>query len=321
VASGGDVAGAVDGGASAMREDVAASLRRPQKEISPKYFYDRRGSQLFETITRLPEYYPTRAERELLERLMPEWLGALRPGALVELGAGAADKTRVLLDVMRQANPGATYVPMDISARFLEEVAVGLRVEYPGLRIRPVATDITAALDLPADLPHPVLFAFLGGTIGNFRHASAHDLLRRIRHAMSDGDALLLGLDLEKPVDVLEAAYNDSGGVTAEFNRNILRVLNRELGADFDVDAFRHHAFYNQEKHRIEMHLVTRRPLLVTVPGAGTFPFREGESVRTEISCKYDRPRAEALLGEAGLALARWAVAPPGFALALAVPG
>jgi L-histidine Nalpha-methyltransferase len=321
VAGGGDVAGAVDGGASAMREDVAAGLRRPQKEISPKYFYDRRGSQLFETITRLPEYYPTRAERELLERLMPEWLGALRPGALVELGAGAADKTRVLLDVMRQANPGATYVPMDISARFLEEVAVGLRADYPGLRIRPVATDITAALDLPADLPHPVLFAFLGGTIGNFRHASAHGLLRRIRHAMSDGDALLLGLDLEKPVEVLEAAYNDSGGVTAEFNRNILRVLNRELGADFDVDAFRHHAFYNQDKHRIEMHLVTRRPLLVTVPGAGTFPFREGESVRTEISCKYDRPRAEALLGEAGLTLARWAVAPPGFALALAVAG
>jgi L-histidine Nalpha-methyltransferase len=315
------VASAVDGGASAMREDVAAGLRRPQKEISPKYFYDRRGSQLFETITRLPEYYPTRAERELLERLMPDWLGALRPGALVELGAGAADKTRVLLDVMRQANPGATYVPMDISARFLDEVAVGLRATYPGLRIRPVATDITTALDLPADLPHPVLFAFLGGTIGNFRHASALGLLRRIRHAMSDGDALLLGLDLEKPVEVLEAAYNDSDGVTAEFNRNILRVLNRELGADFDLEAFRHHAFYNQDKHRIEMHLVTGRPLVVTVPGAGAFSFREGESVRTEISCKYDRPRAEALLGEAGLALARWAVAPPGFALALAVAG
>jgi L-histidine Nalpha-methyltransferase len=314
------VARAVDGGASAMREDVAAGLRRPQKEISPKYFYDRRGSQLFETITRLPEYYPTRAERELLERLMPEWLGAVRPGALVELGAGAADKTRILLDVMRQANPGATYVPIDISARFLEEVAVGLRTEYPGLRIRPVATDITTALDLPADLRHPILFAFLGGTIGNFRYASALGLLRRIRHQMHDGDALLMGLDLEKSVEVLDAAYNDSAGVTAEFNLNILRVLNRELGADFDVDAFRHHAFYNQDKHRIEMHLVTRRPLLVNVPGAGTFSFREGESVRTEISCKYDRPRAEALLGEAGLAVARWAVAPPGFALALGVP-
>lgn len=301
-----------------MREEVAAGLARRQKEISPKYFYDHRGSELFERITSLPEYYPTRAERALLREHVAGWVGALDPASLVELGAGAADKTRILLDTLGQAATAATYVPIDISAAFLEGAAAGLRADYPGIRIRPVAADLTTSLPLPPDLPRPALFALLGGTIGNFRPAGASALLGRSRAEMRPGDRLLLGVDLEKPVHVLEAAYNDSAGVTAEFNRNALRVLNRELGANFDLAAFRHHAFYNVDAHRIEMHLVAERPMAVTIPGAGTFDFGEGESLRTEISCKFDRPRVEAMLEDAGLTLERWVVGEPGFALAWA---
>jgi L-histidine Nalpha-methyltransferase len=305
-----------DGDRSSMLAEVAAGFGRSQKEISSKYFYDHRGSQLFDAITRLPEYYLTRAERALLD----EWAtGRLEESpfvSLVELGAGSGDKTRILLAAILARWPRATYVPVDISARFLEGAAAALRSEFHGLEVRPVVADMTQGLRLPRTLKKPVLFALLGGTIGNFPSDRAAALLGRVRHAMGPRDRLLLGVDLIKDTHVLEAAYNDSHGITAEFNRNALLVLNRELGTDFDVARFQHRAFYNRTDHRIEMHLVALRPMVVTLPGAGTFDLEQGETIRTEISCKYDRARVEALFRAGGLSLERWLPGSDGFALA-----
>ncbi|MFP4623251.1 MAG: L-histidine N(alpha)-methyltransferase [Gemmatimonadota bacterium] len=303
-----------------MRDEVAQGLARSQKRISPKFFYDRRGSELFERITRQPEYYPTRAERRLLRDHMPGWISGLRPESLVELGAGAADKTTIILDAMHDAVEKPVYVPIDISGEFLDGVASTLRDAYPAAEVRPVVADMTVAVGVPTDLPRPALFALLGGTIGNFPRREGVDQLRRARSEMGPGDRFLLGCDLQKDVRVLEAAYNDAAGVTAAFNLNVLTVLNRELGADFDPADFRHHAFYNRGEHQIEMHLVARRPVTITLPGAGRFHFRQGESLHTEVSCKYDRPGVEAMLRQAGLSLEHWAEARPGFALLLARP-
>lgn len=304
-----------------MLGDVARGLALPQKELSPKYFYDRRGSQLFEDITELPEYYLTRAERAILQAEMPRLMAALRPRTLVELGAGSAVKTRLILDAMHAATTAECYVPLDVSASFLADSAARLHTEYPWLRITPVAADFTECIPLPASLPRPMLVAFLGSTIGNFTKNEAVRLLRRVRATLTNNDRLLLGLDLQKDRARLEAAYDDAAGVTAEFNRNMLRVLNRELGADFDLEAFDHRATYNAPEHRVEMHLVARHPLTVQVPGAGTYHFDWGESVRTEISCKYDRPSVEGMLVLAGLRLDAWLTDPAGdFALVVATP-
>lgn len=300
------------------RSQVAAGLAKPQKEISPKWFYDQRGSELFEAITRLPEYYPTQTERALLESFAPRFIADLAPASLVELGAGSADKTRILLDAMADARPAVTYVPIDISSEFLERTAEALRADYPRLTITPVAADITAALQIPPDLNRPALVALLGGTIGNFEHDDAVELLVRIRSEMRGTDRLLMGADLEKEPDVLEAAYNDAQGVTAAFNLNVLTVLNNELDADFDPGDFRHRAFYDRDEHRIEMHLVAQRPLTVHIPQVGRFQFAEGESVRTEISYKYDRGRLTEILSGAGLGLSEWIEGEPGFALLVA---
>ncbi len=301
-------------------EEVAEGLSLPRKRLSPKFFYDRRGSELFEEITRQPEYYPTRAERGLLRDPVAGWIEALQPASLVELGAGAADKTTTLLDAMHQTPGTTTYVPIDISGEFLERVAAELREAYPSLEVRPVVADMTAGFQVPRDLPRPAVFALLGGTIGNFPTSEGVAQLRRIRAEMDGGDRFLLGADLKKDRGILESAYNDARGVTAAFNLNMLDVLNRELGADFDTSAFRHHAFYDEALDRIEMHLVARRPQRVTVPGAGTFDFAEGESLHTEVSCKYTRPSIETMLTRAELAVERWAEASPGFAVVLARP-
>ncbi len=307
-------------GREQMRADVAEGLGREQKELSPKYFYDRRGSELFEEITRLPEYYPTRTERGLLREHAVEWLQDLSPHSLVELGAGAADKTTVLLDAMHRTVETPIYVPVDISGEFLDRVADALRREYPAAEVRPIIADMTAGFHLPDGLPRPAIFAILGGTIGNFPDRQAVDQLERIRAEMRDVDRFLMGIDLQKDVAVLEAAYDDAAGVTAAFNLNVLTVLNRELGADFDPEDFEHRAFYNAADARIEMHLVARRPVTVAIPAAGRFSFASGESVRTEVSCKYTRESTAELLEQSGLALERWADAEPGFALVLAAP-
>lgn len=303
-----------------MREEVAEGLSSSPKRLSPKYFYDKRGSELFEEITRQPEYYPTRTERQLLAEKMPEWIPHLRPATLVELGAGAADKTTTVLDAMHEAVEHPMYVPIDISGEFLDNVAAQLRKAYPAAAVRPIIADMTEGFRLPDDLPRPLLFALLGGTIGNFPQHEGVAQLQRIRREMRPEDRFLLGCDLQKDIHILEAAYNDAAGATAEFNLNLLAVLNRELDADFDLDDFEHRAFYNQEQNRIEMHLVARRPVEVTLPGAGSFGFAEGETLHTEVSCKYTRSSVREMLEGADLALEHWARADPGFALVLARP-
>jgi L-histidine N-alpha-methyltransferase len=289
-----------------MLAEVAQGLSRPQKELSPKYFYDQRGSELFEEITRLEEYYPTRTERAMLEGWMPALIRRLGTRTLVELGAGSAEKSRIILDAMRDAGTAGLYVPIDVSATFLAQTAARLRREYPSLAVEPATADIAEELNLPRRLPRPALFAFLGSTIGNFYPPAAIRLLARVRAAMEPGDRFLMGVDLRKDVARIEGAYNDARGVTADFNRNMLLVLNHELGADFDPMAFDHLAFYETGAHRIEMHLVAREPQLVTIPGIGVVRFRAGESLRTEISCKHDRESVAQLFEAAGLELEEW---------------
>jgi L-histidine N-alpha-methyltransferase len=304
-----------------MLAEVAEGLAAPQKELSPKYFYDHRGSELFEEITRLPEYYPTRTERGILEAWMPELIAGLGTRTLIELGAGSAEKTRVILDAMRHAGTGEMYVPIDVSASFLSHTATRLRAEYPRLRVEPAVADISEELNLPRRFPRPALLAFLGSTIGNFYPQAASRLLRRVRAAMEPGDRFLMGVDLRKDPARIEAAYNDSRGVTAEFNRNMLRVLNDELGADFDPMAFEHWAFYERQAHRIEMHLVAREAQHVTIPGIGTVFFARGETLRTEISGKHDRESVTALFEPAGLRIESWRTDPEGlFALVVGAP-
>jgi L-histidine N-alpha-methyltransferase len=289
-----------------MLAEVAAGLSAPQKELPPKYFYDHRGSELFEEITRLPEYYPTRTERALLQSWMPRLIPQLGTRTLIELGAGSAEKSRIILTAMRAAGVTGLYVPIDVSASFLEQTAIRLRHEYPGLLVEPLVADIAEDFSPPRDLQHPALYAFLGGTIGNFYPPAAIRLLARVRSAMKPEDRFLMGVDLRKDVRRIEAAYNDSAGVTAAFNRNMLLVLNDELGADFDPDRFEHRAFYEPVAHRIEMHLVSMVEQEVRIPALGLIPFRRGESIRTEISCKHDRQSVGELFAAAGLRIESW---------------
>jgi L-histidine Nalpha-methyltransferase len=301
-------------------EEIREGLARGQKALPPKYFYDERGSHLFEEITRLPEYYLTRAERALLHRHLPAWVAEQRTATLVELGAGSAEKTRIILEAMMDAAATAVYVPVDVSEEFLVRTADALRADYPALTVTPAVADMTQALALPANIPGPVLHALLGSTIGNFAPREAVALLARVRASMREGDRFLLGVDLRKPPEAIEAAYNDAAGVTAEFNRNMLRVLNAITGADFEPEAFRHHAFYNADEHCIEMHLVSRQAQEVSIPGLDVVKFRAGESLRTEISCKHDRQSVQALFDAASLRLEHWSPDEEGrYAIALAV--
>jgi L-histidine N-alpha-methyltransferase len=290
-----------------MLAEVTAGLTAPQKELSPKYFYDHRGSDLFEEITRLPEYYPTRTERSLLQGWMPDLISELGTRTLVELGAGSAEKSRIILRAMRAARTAVLYVPIDVSASFLNQTATRLRREYPGLAVEPAVADISEEFELPSAVPHPALYAFLGGTIGNFYPVAAIQLLKRVRSAMRSSDRFLMGVDLRKDVGLIEAAYNDSRGVTAEFNRNMLRVLNRELRADFDVERFEHVAFFDADHEWIEMRLRARRECVVEIAGLGlTVRFARGEEMRTEISAKFTGERVECELAGAGLVLEDW---------------
>jgi L-histidine N-alpha-methyltransferase len=295
--------------ADELRE-VLEGLAGPEKRIPSKYHYDARGSRLFEDITELDEYYLTRTERALLEAWMPPLVEVLRPATLVELGAGSAEKSRIILDAMVESGCAGAYVPVDVSAAFLAETAETLRTEYPGLEVVPEVADITGPLRLPAGLPHPRWIAFLGSTLGNFDEAEAVALLARIAERLGDGDRFLLGVDLRpgprKSVERVEAAYNDARGVTAEFSRNILAVLNDTFGSDFDPGAFEHRSSYNPEKGRIETSLESTREQTIRFPGGQAVEVTQGERIRTEISSKYDRPTVEGLFAAAGLAVDRW---------------
>jgi L-histidine N-alpha-methyltransferase len=301
-----------------MVRDVRQGLTKSPKELSPKYFYDERGSELFEEITQLPEYYLTRAERSLLEQRISGIIAAVRPCSLVELGAGSANKTRLIIDAMRASGCAECYVPIDVSKDFLEATGLQLRADYPDMNITPVVSDITEPFALPA-LSSPTLMAFLGSTIGNFPREPAIHLLSHVAHTMGPPDRFLLGADLRKDPEIINRAYNDSKGVTAAFNLNILHRLNRELGADFPVNDYEHKAFYSSKQHRVEMHLIVRSAHKVVIPEIGEIQFREGETIRTELSYKYDRPTLEDILKAAGLVMEKWMPADDGsFALALA---
>jgi L-histidine Nalpha-methyltransferase len=268
-----------------FRADVLVGLSRPQKRLPSKYFYDAVGSRLFDRITELSEYYPTRVELGIMRARAAEMAARCGPRCLlVELGAGSLTKVRLLLD--RFDRP-AGYVPVDVSGDHLRAAAAALADDYPVLDVAPVVADFTRPFALP-DVPaaRRVVY-FPGSTLGNFDPPEADALLRRVARSVGPGGGLLLGLDLRKEVAVLERAYNDAAGVTAAFNRNLLVRINRELGADFDPRAFRHVAFYDRERSRIEMHLTSERPQRVRV-GSAAFDFRAGESIHTENSYKYD---------------------------------
>lgn len=287
-----------------MAREVWAALNRVPREIPSKYFYDERGSELFDQITRLPEYYLTRAECEILKRITPALIQSAAPCTLVELGPGSGDKTRILLDHIAARASAPVYVPVDVSETYLEQLSAELSANYPGLTVRPSLSDMTREIRLPQRLPGPLIIAFLGSTIGNFEAAAAAALLARIGALLNAEDRLLIGFDLKKDPAVLHAAYNDAAGVTAEFNLNILRVLNRALDCDFDPHAYRHRAEYNQELGRIEMYLLSTRDQVVRVGSLGSVQIGKGESIRTEISCKYDRVQIEGMLEQGGLSMA-----------------
>jgi len=305
----------------ALARDVRLGLTMQPKELAPKYFYDDRGSQLFEQITELPEYYPTRAERSILAERAGEIVAAAgAPRSLVELGSGSAAKTRHLLDAMRDAGCLQTYVPVDISEEITHETAESLVDEYPGLVVRGLVCDFEHHLERIPDGEGGRLVAFLGGTIGNLYPADRRDFLARLAALMAPEDRLLLGTDLVKSPDRLEAAYDDASGVTSEFNKNVLRVLNRELGADFDLGAFEHVARYDADEARMDIRLRSLADQTVRLEELGmTIEFAAGEEMRTEISSKFTRERLEAVYEEVGLAMSGWFTDPAGdYALSLA---
>ena len=308
-------------GRDRMERDVRLGLTATPKELPPKYFYDERGSLLFEQITELPEYYPTRAEREILSERSAEIVAAAgNPGTLVELGSGSAAKTRHLLSAMRDAGCLATYVPLDISAEITAATAEALVAEYPGLAVHGLVCDFEHDLDRVPAGDGGRLVAFLGGTIGNLYPDARAAFLGRVAAMLAPGDRLLLGTDLVKDTARLEAAYDDSAGVTAEFNKNVLEVLNRELGADFDPDRFDHVARYDAEATRMDIGLRSLANQEVRLAALDlTVRFAAGETMRTEISTKFTRPALEAVYREAGLTPAGWFTDSAGdYALSLA---
>jgi len=302
-----------------LADDALDGLTRPFKELPPKHFYDARGAELFDRICELPEYYPTRAERRILEESAAEIARLTGAVELVELGSGTAAKTRVLLDALAEAGTLARYVPVDVTESMVRECAVALTGEYPGLQVHGVIGDFERHLDEIPEAQGPRIVAFLGGTIGNFPPGSRRRFLRQIANLLGPEDHLLMGTDLVKDPGILEAAYDDSAGVTAEFNRNVLRVLNRELDADFDPEDFDHVALFDRKHEWIEMRLRARRAHSTHVRGLDLHVhFEEGEELRTEISAKFTPERLEGDLAAAGLELASWMTDPEAlFALTL----
>jgi L-histidine N-alpha-methyltransferase len=308
--------------ARALRDDARAGLTATPKTLPPKWFYDGRGSDLFERITELPEYYPTRAERAALTAHAAEIAEATGAKTLVELGSGSSDKTRLLLDALSRIGELGAFVPLDVSASALEQSTVDIATAYPGISVRGVVGDFTRHLSaLPAGGKR--LVAFLGGTIGNLVPAERAAFLHAVRAELDPGEWLLIGTDLVKSPHVLVPAYDDAAGVTADFNRNVLRVINRELGADFDPDGFQHVAVWDARNEWIEMRLRASRPYRVTVRALDlTVDFADGEEVRTEISAKFHPDGVKAELAAAGFtATHRWSDSYGRFLVTLAQAG
>lgn len=283
-------------------DDITRGLNQRPASISPKYFYDQHGSQLFEEITRLPEYYPTRTETALMQQHAADIAQAVGTGrTLVELGAGNCQKARTLCRLVQPA----CFVGVDISADFLQAAVRGLRDDFPGLDARAVGGDMTQGVALPEDIPRTGRLVFYpGSSIGNFDPPHALDLLAHMRELIDDDGGLLIGIDLPKDVEVLEAAYDDAAGVTAAFNRNVLRHVNRLIGSDFDVDQWRHRAFFNPGESRIEMHLEAMADSEVHWPGGGR-RFDQGERIHTENSYKYPLHVFTDMLARAGFSQAQ----------------
>jgi len=305
----------------ALHADAERGLRSEPKDIPPKWFYDDRGSQLFDDITRLPEYYPTRCERAILQARASEIARITGADTLVELGSGTSDKTRILLDALSDAGTITRFVPFDVSEQTLRDAAAAIGRDYPGVAVHAVVGDFERHLArIPADGRRVV--AFLGGTIGNFEAPARAEFLAEIAAGLGPRDFLLLGLDLVKDIDRLEAAYDDSAGVTAAFNKNVLAVMNRELDADFDERRFVHVAVFEKDTAQIEMRLKAIEPHSVRVGAlALDVEFAAGEEMRTEVSAKFTREQVLGELRAAGLQLARWWTDPDGdFALLLARP-
>jgi len=304
--------------ARALREDARAGLTATPKTLSPKWFYDERGSDLFDRITRLPEYYPTRREREILSARAAEIARASCADTLVELGSGTSEKTRMLLDALSDAGVLERFIPFDISEATLRAAADAIVSQYPGIEVHAIVGDFEHHLgEIPRDGRR--IIAFLGGTIGNLEPAERARFLADIAHTMRAGDTFLLGTDLVKDCDRLVRAYDDSQGVTAEFNKNVLRVLNRELSGDFDPDAFEHVALWHDDAAWIEMRLRAREEQVVHLDDLDLeVRFEKGEEMRTEISAKFTAAGAEQELRAAGLEpLERWTDERGDFALSL----
>ena len=300
----------------AFREDVLAGLSAPIPAVPARWLYDRRGSELFDEITRLPDYYPTRTETALLDQILPDVASRIpRGAAVVEFGAGSATKTPLLLEAIHPA----TYVPVDISGDYLRDSASEVAERFPEISVEPVVADFARPFDLPASIAGLAKLGFFpGSTIGNFVPRTATDLLRSWRDLLGDGSQLLIGMDRVKPVERLIAAYDDADGVTAAFNLNLLERINRELDADIPIDAFCHEARWNDILSRIEMHLVATRDVSFTIDGR-TFSFAKGSSIHTENSHKYGRRGGRVLLLAGGWTpVAEWSDPAGDFAVILA---
>lgn len=307
-----------DSAAAALRSDVRDGLTQTPKSLPPKWFYDATGSDLFDQITRLPEYYPTRTEAAILREVAGEIAAVTGADTLVELGSGTSEKTRMLLDALRERGSLRRFIPFDVDASVLGAAGTAIAAEYPGIEIQAVCGDFEQHLDQIPQVGRR-LVVFLGSTIGNLTAGPRGDFLASLAATLRPGDALLLGTDLVKDVDRLVRAYDDGAGVTAAFNRNVLAVLNRELDADFDLDAFDHVAKWNAAEERIEMWLRATEAQRVYVRGLDlTVDFATGEEMLTEVSCKFRPDGVAAELAAAGLHRTHWWTDPAGdFGLSL----
>jgi len=311
-----------DATTAALRADVAHGLTRDPKQLPPKWFYDAHGSELFEEVTRLPEYYPTRVEREILRSRAADIARATGARTLVELGSGSSDKTRLLIAALTERSGPLCYIPVDVSESALKGAAGVLLADHPDLAVHALVADFQAGLALPRERPGPTLVAFLGGTVGNLLPVERARFLSGVRSLLAPGDALLLGTDLVKDPGVLVAAYDDAQGVTAAFNKNVLAVLDRELGADFHLADFDHVARWDAEHEWIEMRLRARTAVTAKIPALDlAVDFAPGEELRTEISAKFREGGVREELAAARMELSHWWTDDDGrFALSLAFP-